>query len=413
MDDLLKEVQPQKHNAAIGFIFITLLLDVIGFGIIIPVMPKLIASLKGISIAEASKYGGYLISSFAIAQFFCSPIMGALSDKYGRRPVLLLSLAGFCVDYLLLAFAPTYAWLIVGRILAGVTGASFTTATAYIADISNETNRAKNFGMIGAAFGLGFILGPVIGGLLGQYDAKWPFYASAILCFLNLLYGYFVLPESLSKENRREIDIRKINPVSTVLKLRKYQNIGWLMLAFFFLYFGSHAVQSNWSFYTQYLFKWSETMVGLSLGLVGIMVGIVQGLLVKKSMSKFGENKSVYLGFTLYAIGMFLFAFATQGWMMLLFSLPYCVGGISGPAIQSIMSGRVPANEQGELQGGLTSLQSLTTIFGPLIMTGLFGYVTTAGSAISFVGAPFLLGGILMAISAFISFYALKTSKNA
>jgi MFS transporter, DHA1 family, tetracycline resistance protein len=412
MDDLLNEIPTKTNKAAIGFIFITLLLDVIGFGIIIPVMPTLIAQLKGISITETSKYGGYLLSSFAVAQFIFSPIMGALSDKYGRRPVLLISLAGLSIDYLLLAFAPTYAWLIVGRILAGITGASFTTATAYIADVSNDSNRAKNFGMIGAAFGLGFVLGPIIGGLLGQYNPKWPFYASAVLCLLNLLYGIFILPESLSKENRRNINITKINPINTVLKLGKYENIGWLMLAFFFLYFGSNAVQSNWSYYTQYVFNWSSSQIGLSLGLVGVLVGLVQAVFVKKAISIFGENKTVYIGFTLYAVGMFLFAIATQGWMMLLFLIPYCAGGISGPAIQSIMSARVPSSEQGELQGGLTSLQSLTTIFGPLVMTGIFDHVITPGNKFNFVGSPFLLGGILMAISAFVSYYALNARKT-
>jgi MFS transporter, DHA1 family, tetracycline resistance protein len=399
---------PTTKQSSILFIFITLLIDVIGFGIIIPVMPKLIASLKGVSIAEASKWGGYLLTSFAVAQFFFSPIMGALSDKYGRRPVLLLSLAGFCIDYILLAWAPTYAWLVVGRLIAGVTGASFTTAAAYIADISTDENRAKNFGMIGAAFGMGFILGPALGGLLGQFNTKWPFYASAILCFANLLYGYFVLPESLPKENRRDVDLKKINPFTTLAKIGGYRQIGWLLLAFFFLALGSHAVQSNWNFYTQHVFAWKESTVGWSLALVGALVGLVQGLLIKKAHKLFGEVNSVFIGFSLYALGMFLFAMAGQSWQMFLFLIPYCLGGISGPSLQSIMSKKVPANEQGELQGGITSIQSISTIIGPLTMTSLFAFSTAPGTAFAFPASPFLLGGILMLGSAFISYYALK-----
>jgi MFS transporter, DHA1 family, tetracycline resistance protein len=396
-----------KHSAAIQFIFFTLLLDVIGFGIIIPVLPKLIGELKHIGINEASKYGGYLLMAFALAQFLFSPILGALSDQYGRRPVLLISLFGFCIDYIIMAMAPTYTWLLVGRIIAGITGASFTTATAYIADISNDDNRAKNFGMIGAAFGMGFILGPVLGGFLGQYNTRWPFYASAILCFINLLYGYFVLPESLSAHNRRKVNIKSINPISTLLKIGSYTNIGWLLVAFFFLYLGSHAVQSNWSYYTIYRFGWSEGTVGLSLGVVGVLVGLVQGVLIKKSTEVLG-NKSVYIGFGLYTLGMFLFAFATSGWMMFAFVIPYCLGGISGPTLQSIMSSKVPANQQGELQGGLTSLQSFTTIIGPVLMTSLFYWATQPTTPLHLPGLPFIFGGVLMLVSTIITYKLLK-----
>jgi MFS transporter, DHA1 family, tetracycline resistance protein len=404
----MSELQPTGKSAAIKFIFITILIDVIGFGIIIPVIPKLISNLKGIPVNEASKYGGYLLFSFAIAQFIFSPLLGNLSDKYGRRPVLLLSLLGFGIDYVILAFAPTFTWLIIGRIIAGITGASFTTANAYIADISDDTNREKNFGMVGAAFGMGFIIGPVIGGLLGKYDAKYPFFAAALLCFVNLIYGYFVLPESLSKENRRSFDWRKANPLTTILKLKTYKNIGWLMFAFFLLFLGSHAVQSNWSYYTMYKFKWSEDKVGYSLGIVGLLVGIVQGVLVRYSSRYLGNNKSIYIGFLLYAVGMFLFAFANMSWMMFAFLIPYCLGGISGPALQSTISAQVPKNEQGELQGGLTSLQSATTIFGPIMMTSLFYYATQPNAYFHFAGAPFILGGLLMLVSAIVVFSVLK-----
>lgn len=402
----------KNKKAAIGFIFITLLIDVIGFSIIIPVLPKLIVQMKNISVNEASRYGGFLISAFAVAQFIFSPIMGSLSDQYGRRPVLLISLLGFSIDYLILAFAPTYAWFFVGRIIAGITGASFTTAAAYIADISNSESRAKNFGMIGAAFGLGFVIGPFLGGILGDINLKLPFYVAAGMCFLNFLYGYFILPESLSIENRRKFDWSRSNPLSSLTNLFSYKKLNLLVLSFFLLYLGSHAVQSNWQYFTSYKFNWSAKTVGYSLALVGVLVGLVQTIVIRLTNKKLGNERSVYIGFTAYAIGMFLFAIASESWMMFVFLLPYCLGGISGPALQAIMTGEVPANQQGELQGGLTSVMSLTTILGPLLMTNLFSYFTTNTSGLHFPGISFCIGGILMLSSAIITYYSLHIKKQ-
>lgn len=401
----------RNKQAAIGFIFITLLIDIIGFGIIIPVMPKLIAELKHVPINEAGKYGGALLTVFAIAQFLFSPIMGSLSDQYGRRPVLLLSLLGFAVDYLILAFAPNYSWFFIGRIIAGMTGASFTTASAYIADISNDETRAKNFGMIGAAFGLGFIIGPWLGGLLGGIDVKLPFYAAAALCFINFLYGYFILPESLSLENRRKFSWKNANPFSTLKNLFSIKSIQFLLIAFMFLYIGSHAVQSNWAFFTMYRFKWNEFTVGNSLALVGVLVALVQTVIIRFTTKSLGNEKSIYVGFTLYAIGMLLFGLATQSWMMFVFLIPYCLGGISGPALQSIMSTQVPPNRQGELQGGLTSVMSVTSIIGPLLMTNTFTHFTTKGN-IYLPGSSFFLGAMFMGISAFLTYYSLHVKKH-
>ena len=401
-------MEKNPRNAAIGFIFITLLIDVIGFGIIIPVLPKLLAEMNHISINEASKYGGYLLFSFALAQFVFSPVMGNLSDQLGRRPVLLLSLLGFGIDYIILAFAPSYGWLLVGRIIAGITGASFTTAAAYIADISTPENRAKNFGMIGAAFGLGFIIGPLLGGLLGHLSLRAPFYAAAALSFLNLAYGYFVLPESLSKDLRRPFDWKRANPLGTLKQLGKYKKIAWLLVAYFMLYMGSHAVQSTWNYFTMYHFQWNEAMVGFSLALVGVLAGVVQAGLAQKAGNLLGVGKSVYLGFALYTLGMFLFAFASKTWMMYIFLIPYCFGGIAMPNLQSLMVGKVPANEQGELQGGLTSLMSVTTIFGPMLMTHIFYLFTSKSAPIVFPGAAFFLGGIFMLISFIITYLLLK-----
>lgn len=401
-------MEKNPRNAAIGFIFITLLIDVIGFGIIIPVLPKLLAEMNHISINEASKYGGYLLFSFALAQFVFSPVMGNLSDQLGRRPVLLFSLLGFGIDYIILAFAPSYGWLLVGRIIAGITGASFTTAAAYIADISTPENRAKNFGMIGAAFGLGFIIGPLLGGLLGHLSLRAPFYAAAALSFLNLAYGYFVLPESLSKDLRRPFDWKRANPLGTLKQLGKYKQIAWLLVAYFMLYMGSHAVQSTWNYFTMYHFHWNEAMVGFSLAFVGVLAGVVQAGLAQKAGNLFGVGKSVYIGFALYTLGMFLFAFASKTWMMYVFLIPYCFGGIGMPNLQSLMVGKVPANEQGELQGGLTSLMSVTTIFGPMLMTHIFYLFTSKSAPIVFPGAAFFLGGIFMLISFIITYLLLK-----
>ena len=392
-----------KKNSVI-FIFITLTIDVIGWGLIIPVMPKLISELKGVSIEEASKWGAYLLTVFAAMQFLFAPFMGNLSDRFGRRPVILVSLIAFFIDYFILALAHNYTLLFVGRVLAGITGASFTAASAYIADISNDKNRAKNFGLIGAAFGLGFIIGPALGGLLSGWGLRAPFYAAAIICFLNFLYGYFILPESLPIEKRRAFDWRKANPIGSLKFFLTHKTILTLVIAYFFVFLAAQAVQSNWSYFTMYVFQWTEKQVGISLAVVGILVGLVQGVLIRITNPKLGDAKSIYIGLFLFAVGLFLFAVASQSWMMYVFLIPYCLGGIAGPALQSIISKYIPTNEQGQLQGGLTGIMSLTTIIGPFIMNGLFYYSTLKTSLFHFPGAPFLLGSILMLVSAIISY---------
>jgi DHA1 family tetracycline resistance protein-like MFS transporter len=397
-----------KKSAAIGFIFITMLIDITGWGIIIPVIPKLIKELIHGDISEAAKIGGWLTFAYAITQFIFAPLVGNLSDKFGRRPIILISLFAFSMDYLLLAFAPTITWIFIGRIIAGITGASITTASAYIADVSTPENRAKNFGMIGAAFGLGFIIGPVIGGLLGQYGSRVPFYAAAILCLLNFLYGYFILPESLSKDNRREFSLKRANPIGAFLNLKKYPQLIGLMLATFILYVASHAVNSNWSYYTMYKFNWDEKMVGISLGIVGLLVGLVQGVLIRWINPILGNKKSIFIGLILYTIGMFLFAFASQSWQMLVFIIPYCLAGIAGPAIQAVISSQVPANEQGEIQGTLSSLMSASAIVGPPMMSTVFYYFTHKDAPFQFAGAPFVLGGVLMLLSTIIAYFSFK-----
>ncbi|MGI8949998.1 MAG: TCR/Tet family MFS transporter [Chitinophagaceae bacterium] len=397
-----------KKEAALSFIFITLLIDVTGFGIIIPVLPELISKLIHGNLSDAARYGGWLLFAYSIMQFICAPILGNLSDKYGRRPVLLFSLLGFGLDYLLQGFAPTIGWLFAGRIIAGITGGSFSTATAYIADVSPPEKKAQNFGMIGAAFGIGFIIGPVMGGLLGQYGARVPFFASAILVLINWLYGYFILPESLAPENRRNFEWKKANAFSSLLRLKKYPLVAGLVTAISLLYIAAHAVQSTWTYYTMERFSWDERTVGFSLGFVGLTVGLVQGLLIRVIIPKLGKEKSVYVGFILYFIGLLLFAFANQGWMMFLFIIPYALGGIAGPSVQSILSSQIPPNAQGELQGALTSLMSATSIIGPPIMTSLFAYFTSTNAPFQFTGAPFLMGAFLTLFSILLTFKSFK-----
>jgi MFS transporter, DHA1 family, tetracycline resistance protein len=399
---------PGSRKAAISFIFFTLLLDVIGLGLIIPVFPQLIAELVGGTMSTASQWSGLLTFAYAITQFVFAPVIGNLSDQYGRRPVLLLSLFGFGINYIFLALAPTIWWLFVGRIIAGVFGASFTTATAYIADISTSETRSKNFGMVGAAFGLGFIIGPGLGGLLGELGPRVPFIAAGILTFVNMIYGYFVLPESLSKEHRRAFEWKRANPMGSLIQLKKYKGVGGLIFAFFLLYIGGHAVQSTWTFVNIEKFHWSKSLMGLSLTFVGILIASVQGGLIRYTTPKFGEQKSIYIGLGLYAFGLLLFSFATEGWMMFVFLVPYCLGGIAGPALQSIISGNVPKNEQGELQGALTSVMSVTSIIGPLLMTNLFAWFTRPEGSVKFAGAPFLAGSVFMLVSAILAARTMK-----
>lgn len=397
-----------KRSPALGFIFVTLLIDVIGLGIIIPVMPKLISELTGDSISAASKDGGWLLFAYASMQFICAPIIGGLSDQFGRRPVLLASLFGFGIDYIFLALAPTLGWLYVGRIIAGILGASFTTGAAYIADISTPEKRAQNFGLLGAAFGLGFIIGPVLGGLLGQFGSRVPFMAAAAFSLLNTLYGYFILPESLKPENRRKFEWSRANPIGSLQNMKRYPVIYGLILSLGLIYIALHAVQSNWSFYVIEKFGWNEAQIGYSLGAVGVLSAIVQGYLIRLILPKLGQKRGVYVGLLLYAVGFVLYAFATEGWMMYVFMVPYILGSIAGPSLQGIISTQVAPNEQGEIQGALTSLQSLTSIIGPPLMTNLFAVFTEPSAKIYLPGAPMLMAAALTLISTILARRSLK-----
>ncbi len=401
----------KNTNAALGFIFTTVLIDVIGLGIIVPVVPDLIRELTGKGLSRAAELNGLLTFAYAFMQFVCAPLMGNLSDRYGRRPVLLFSLLGFGFDYLFQGFAPTLGWLFVGRVIAGMTGASFTTATAYIADVSKPEKRAQNFGLVGAAFGLGFIIGPALGGQLSTFGTRVPFFAAAGLSLLNCLYGYFILPESLPQERRRKFEWKRANPVGALTQFKKYPSISGLIFSIILVFLSAHAIQSTWLFYNMEKFHWDAKWGGYSLSFIGLMIALVQGLLIRIIIPKLGQEKSVYIGLMLYSIGFVLFAFATQGWEMFAFMVPYALGGIAGPALQGLISNQIPANEQGELQGGLTSLMSACSIFGPVLMTALFSYFTGKDTPFIFPGAPFLVGAFLTLLSAILAYRNYRKNK--
>jgi DHA1 family tetracycline resistance protein-like MFS transporter len=396
-----------KLKPSVYFILVTMMIDSISLGIIIPVFPKLIMGMEQCDESRAAIIGSWMMFWFALMQFLISPILGNLSDRYGRRPILLLSLFGFGIDYLILAFAPTVGWLYVGRILAGIMGASYTTATAYIADISTEETRSKYYGMLGAAFGLGFIIGPGVGGLLQMFGERVPFIAGAVLSFLNWIYGYFILPESLSMKERRRFDIKRANPIGAFRHLSQYRKLFGLLAAFFLLYLAAQAVMSNWQYYTILKFQWDETKIGLSITLIGIMVALVQGLLVRYINPKIGNKNAVLVGLGLYTIGLLSFGLAPTGTWMIIASIPYCLGGINGPAMQTIMSSSVAKNAQGELQGMITSVMSITYIIGPVMMAGIFEYFTSK-STYYFPGAAFVAAAILVFLALIVSYFSLE-----
>ncbi|EQA38790.1 transporter, major facilitator family protein [Leptospira inadai serovar Lyme str. 10] len=400
-------------TGALRFILITLLIDFTGFGIIIPVVPKLIEQLIGGDLSQASLHGGWLTFAYAFTQFIFAPILGGLSDRFGRRPVLLASLLGLGIDYVFLAFAPDIWWLFIGRIVAGLTGASFSTATAYIADISTPEKRSQNFGLIGAAFGIGFIIGPVIGGIFSKFGPRAPFLVAAALSLLNWIYGYFVLPESLSKENRREFEWKRANPIGSLVQINKLPGaLSGLLLSIALLFIANHSSESTWTYFTMEKFQWNEELVGYSLGVVGITIAFVQGFLLRIIIPKLGQKNAAYLGIFVRIFVSILFALSTQGWMMYALLVPFALSFLATPAIQGYVSNHIPANAQGELQGMMGSIMSLTSIVGPVIMTNLFSYFTKSGSILYFPGAPFIMSSCLAVLSGIICVACFRAEKK-
>ncbi|MDA1274524.1 MAG: TCR/Tet family MFS transporter [Verrucomicrobia bacterium] len=389
----------KSRNPALGFILVTLTLDVLGIGLIIPILPRLIANFEGGDVAAASGTFGLLGALYSVMQFLCAPFLGSLSDRFGRRPVILLSLLGSGLDYFLLAFAPTLGWFFVGRAIVGMTSANFAVATAYIADISPPEKRAANFGFIGAAFGLGFILGPALGGLLGNVGLRVPFLVAGALSLLNWLYGWFVLPESLQLENRRAFSWRRSNPVGALLDLRRYPMVFGLAGTFFVIQLAHQALPNTWVLYTNYRYNWSVGQTGLSLAVVGLMAAIVQGGLTGRVVKRLGEKRTVWLGLMAAACSLVGYGLATEGWMVYVILIAGSFSGITGPAMRALISRGVSANEQGGVQGILTSLLSVTGIIGPLLMTRLFSFFIGKTSPIHLPGAAFFFGAALMVVA--------------
>lgn len=397
--------KPGRH--ALTFIFLTVLIDSIGFGIILPVMPRLLTSLTGETTAQVTLIAGLLLTTYAVLQFVCGPIMGNLGDRFGRRPVLLGSLAAFGFDYLLMGFAPTVGWLFLGRAIAGVAGAVYSPAMAYIADVSPPEKRAQSFGVMGLAFGGGFILGPAIGGLLGSLGPRAPFLVAAVLAGLNFIYGYFVLPESLPHESRRKFEWSRANPLGTLLALRRYPAVIAIAGAVFLWQLGHQVYPSTWAFFAKIRFHWSELEIGASLAFVGILMAFTQGYLTGKIVPRIGEHRAILLGVGFGVLSMVMLAFATQSWFAYAALGAGFLQGLAYPSMNAIMSKQVPANEQGELQGGVASMMSLTTILGPLIMTQTLGRFSAPGAPIYFPGAAFVLASILATLSLIIVLRAL------
>ncbi len=386
-----------KH--AIAFIFITLLLDLTSFGLIMPVLPGLIMELTGEGLAEAAVYGGAMLFVFALMQFIFSPIIGNLSDRFGRRPVLLISLLMLSVDYLIMAFAPVLLWLFIGRALSGIAGATMTTANAFIADVSPPEKRAQNFGLVGAAFGLGFILGPVIGGLLGEFGPRVPFYVAAALAFLNFIYGAIVLPESLPKENRRLFSLARANPLGAFMSLRANKTVIGLIAVFFLFHLAHYVYPAIWSYYSMEKFDWSPSDVGWSLGFVGVTSVIVQGVLLRWIVPWLGDERAAWVGMAIGMTAYAAYAFVPVGWMVFPIIAFGALGEIAKPAMRGIMSNQVPANAQGELQGATASALALTAILGPPFLTQLFNAYTAPGAPVVFPGAPFIASALLACLA--------------
>jgi DHA1 family tetracycline resistance protein-like MFS transporter len=396
------------RRPAVLFIFITLVLDILGIGLIVPVLPKLIQHYQGGDVAAGSFSYGMLAALYALMQFLFAPLIGSISDRYGRRPVILVSLLGSAIDYFLIAFAPNLIWFAVGRIVAGITAANYAAASAYIADVSPPEKRAANFGLIGAAFGIGFIIGPIVGGGLAAWGVKVPFFVAGGLTLINWAYGWFVLPESLAPENRRAFSWSRSNPVGALFALRRFPALMGLVTCYFIAVLAHQVYPSIWVLYTTYRYGWTELQTGLSLAAVGVMAGMVQGGLTKRVVGWLGEQKTVRYCLTLSIFLYAAYGLATQPWMIYVCIVIGSLSGLVTPAVQSLMSQGVPADEQGALQGSLSSLSSVAGVAGPLLCTQLFGFFIGEKAPAILPGAPFFLSSTMMMLALLIAVPALK-----
>ena len=377
------------------FILLTVVLDSMGIGLIMPVMPDLIQSLEGGDLGQAALWGGVLATTFAVMQFLFGPTIGSISDRFGRRPVLLIALVVMSFDYVLMAVAGTIWLLVIGRVIGGITAATQSTASAYMADISKPEDKAANFGLIGAAFGIGFVIGPMLGGVLAEYGTRAPFWAAALLAGANAIFGYFALPETVTDRIRRPFDIKRANPLGAFKSITQLPDLGRFMIISFVISLAFFVYPSVWAYFGKLQFGWGPGMIGLSLGAFGIGIAVVQGLLMRPILNKIGERNAVVLGLSVDVLAFIMLGFVTNGWIALALTPFTALGSIAGPALQGIMSRTAADNQQGELQGALTSINAVATIMAPLLMTQLFFYFTHESAPAYLPGAPFLFSAVL------------------
>ena len=388
-----------KNKLPVYFIFITTVLDSMGIGIIMPVMPDLLQEVGNFNLSDAARWGGWLTVVFAINQFLFAPTLGGLSDAYGRRPVLLLSLFVMTIDYLVLVFAQSMWLLFAARVVGGITAATQSTASAYMADISSDEDKAKNFGLLGAAFGVGFILGPLVGGLLAEFGSRAPFLAAAALAFANMLFGYFVLPETITPELRRPFDWQRANPFGAFRQMQKLPGLLPLLSVFLLLSIAFFVYPAIWAYFGRAQFSWDAGMVGLTLACYGLGVVIIQGGLIRPILKHLGETTTAVTGMCIHLLSFLAYPFMTQTWHVFAF-LPISVfSALAMPALQGIMSNSVPRNAQGELQGAMSSLTALATIISPLVMTQVFSFFTDDSAPVYLPSAPFLLSAVAVVVA--------------
>jgi DHA1 family tetracycline resistance protein-like MFS transporter len=395
-------------RAAFIFIFVTILLDFLALGIVAPVLPNLIIQFEGGNIARAATITGVFAFAWATMQFIFSPILGAWSDRYGRRPVILISCAGLGFDYILMALAPTVGWLFIGRLISGITTSNISTAFAYITDVTPPERRAKQFGLISAAFGLGFIIGPAVGGLLGNVHLRLPFWIAAGLSLANAIYGFFVLPESLPRERRAKSAWHMANPLGSLNLLRSHPELGGLAVVTTVYYLAHQVLPTIFVLYADYRYGWTERTIGLSLAAVGVSISLSSGLLVGPFVKRFGERHSLLLGLLFGCLAFTGFAMASRGWMIFAVIPLLGLWGIAGPAMQSLMSKRVDPTSQGKLQGAINSLRALTGMIGPLIFTQVFAMAISPHVRVNVPGAPYFLAALLMLVSASVAYVVAK-----
>src|SRR6266581_364511 len=413
MADITTSPAPNVGRAAFTFILIMVAFDFLAFGIIVPVLPDLIRSFEGGDFARASAITGYFGFAWNAMQFIFSPLLGAWSDRFGRRPVILISCFGLSIDYVFMALAPSLRWLFVGRIISGITASNVATGFAYITDVTPPEERPKKFGLISAAFGLGFVIGPAVGGYLGNINLRFPFWAAAALSLANALYGYFILPESLPPERRAKSAWQMANPLGSLNLFRSHPELAGLAVVTTLYYLAHQALQTVYVLYTEYRYDWNQRDIGFSLAVVGVCAALVSGLLIGPIVKRFGERRSLLAGLCFGTIGFAGFAVAGHGWILLAVIPFIALWGIAAPAMQSLMSRHVDPSSQGKLQGAINSLRAITGMAGPILFTQIFAVAISSHSGLHLPGAPYYVAALLLGASLLLAIYVTRASEAA